>query len=230
MKTWKKLLLYFVSITGLFLVSVVVIMACSDEPDPYDYYTSFFNPAIQGQKDFGAFYFTDYRFTYTDEEPVSEVAINAAEWANYLGPPVKPADVEKIMYHLDRAGKERAYHFFDQDPPVADSLSDSKFLWTLNNEAHAPARKYYQFAQQAELLGQSSYNYWEPAPLDTPGLKATADQALQAAITETDNFLKLRYFYQAQKLNHYAGNYEGAKKIYDQYIAQLPSQSHVKGW
>ncbi|WP_374950171.1 hypothetical protein [Mucilaginibacter sp.] len=230
MKTWKKLLLYFVSITGLCLISVAIIMACSDEPDPYDYYTSFFNPDIQGKKDFGAFYFTDYQFTYGTEEPASEAAINAAEWAQYLGGKVKAADVEKIMYHLDTAGKEKVFHFFDQDPPVADSLARSSFLWSLKDPAHDAARKYYQFALQAELLGQSNYNYWEPAPIDTAGLKDQAAKAVQAATEESDSFLKLRYFYQAQKLNHYAGNYSEAKSIYEQHIVKTSSSSHVKGW
>ncbi|OKS87445.1 hypothetical protein RG47T_2906 [Mucilaginibacter polytrichastri] len=205
-------------------------MACSDEPDPYDYYTSFFHPDIQGKKDFGAFYFTDYSFTYTDEEPASEAAINAAEWAKYLGPPVKAADVENIMYDLDSAGKEKVYHFFEQDPPVAGSLAASSFLGALNNPAHKAARMYYQFSLQAEKLGQHNYNPWEPAPVDTTGLKTAAAQALQAAKDENDSFLKLRYFYQAQKLNHYAENYAEAKSIYDQYITKTPSQSHVKGW
>lgn len=230
MKTWKKLLLYFVSITGLCLVSVAIIVACSDEPDPYDYYTSFFHPDIQGKKDFGAFYFTDYQFTYGNEEPASEAAINSSEWAQYLGGKVKTTDVEKIMYHLDSAGKERAYHFFEQDPPVADSLARSSFLWSLKDPAHDAARKYYQFAIQAELLGQSNYNYWEPAPLDTAGLKNTANEAVQAAMQENDSFLKLRYFYQAQKLNHYAGNFAEAKNIYEQHIEKTASSSHIKGW
>jgi hypothetical protein len=230
MKRWKKLLLYFVSLTGCFLVSVAVIIACSDEPDPYDYYTSFFHPDVQGKKDFGAFYFTDYRFTYTDEEPASEATINAKEWANYLGQPVKATDVEKIMYHLDSAGKERAFHFFEQDIPMADSLANSKFLWALKDPAHETAKKYYQFAQQAEYLNAASYNYWEPAPLDTAGLKSAASEAMQFAAAENDPFLKLRYFYQAQKLNHYAANFEEARDIYDQHIAKTTSQSHIKGW
>jgi hypothetical protein len=230
MKRWKKLLLYFVSLTGCFLLSVAVIIACSDEPDPYDYYTSFFHPDVQGKKDFGAFYFTDYRFTYTDEEPASEATINATEWANYLGQPVKATDVEKIMYHLDSAGKERAFHFFEQDSPLADSLEKSKFLWSLKDPAHEAAKKYYQFAQTAEYLNAASYNYWEPAPLDTAGLKTAANEAMQLAGAENDPFLKLRYFYQAQKLNHYAANFEEAKNIYDQHIATIASQSHIKGW
>lgn len=230
MKRWKKPLIYFVSITGLCLMSVAITIACSDEPDPYDYFTSFFHPDIQGKKEFGAFYFTDYHFTYSNEEPASEAAINSAEWAGYLKGGVKAADVEKIMYHLDSAGKENAFHFFEQDPPVADSLASSKFLWTLKAAEHADAKKYYQFAVEAELLGQSNYNYWEPAPVDTAGLKSTAAEALQSALDENDSFLKLRYFYQAQKLNHYAGNYAEAKRIYEQYIVKTASASHVKGW
>ncbi|WP_158827427.1 hypothetical protein [Mucilaginibacter lacusdianchii] len=230
MKLWKKLLLYSVSLTGVWLTCLVIVLACGGEVDPYDYYTSFFHPDVQGKANYSAFYFTDYQFTYTDAEPVSEASVNAAEWANYLGNTVKPRDVEKIMYGLDSAGKERAVHFFEQDPPVADSLAANKFLWALKDPAHAAARKYYQFAQQAEYLGQSSYNYWEPAPLDTAGLKATADTAQQAALHESDNFLKLRYLYQAQKLNHYAENYAQAKDIYDQHIAKIPLKSHVKGW
>ncbi|MCX2483774.1 hypothetical protein [Pedobacter sp. MR2016-24] len=230
MKTLPKLLLYFVSITGLCLMSVAIIMACADEPDPYDYYTSFFHPDIQGQKEYGAFYFTDYKFTYGDEEPASEAAINSAEWAKYLGADVKPADVEKIMYHLDSAGKERAFHFFEQDPAAADSLTSNSFFISLKEPGHDHARKYYQFAVEAELLGQSNYNYWEPAPVDTAGLKDEAATAVQSAMEENDSFLKLRYFYQAQKLNHYAGDFEEAKKIFDQHIATVSSSSHIKGW
>lgn len=230
MKHWKKPLQYFVSLIAVFFIGIAIIMACSDEPDPYDYYTSFFHPDLQGQKDFGAFYFTDYQFTYGEEEPASEAAINSAEWAKYLGVPVKAHDVEKVMYHLDSAGKEQTVPSFEQNLPVADSLANNPFLSALKQPEHEAARKYYQFAAQTEYLSQSSYNYWEPAPLDTVGLKTAANQALQAALAEKDRFLKLRYFYQAQRLNHYAENYEQANQIYDQYIATTATDSHVKGW
>jgi hypothetical protein len=230
MKHWKKLLIYSVSLASFLIIGIAVIIACADEPDPYDYYTSFFHPDVQGKKDYSAFYFTDYRFTYTDDEPVSEAAINAAEWASYLGSPVKSADVDEVMYHLDSAGKEQVSRFFEQNTPIPDNFSQNKFLQALNDSSHAAARKYYRFALQAQSLGMSSYNYWEPAPLDTAGLKTQANIAMQAANDERDGFLKLRYFYQAQKLNHYAENYVEANKIYDDHIVKLSSQSHAKGW
>jgi len=230
MKTLKRLLLYFISIGGLCITSVAIIEACSGEPDPYDYYTSFFHSDVQGKKDYGAFYFTDYQFTYGVQEPASEAAINSAEWAKYLGGNVTAADVEHVMYRLDTAGKESVRHFSDPNPMLAESLARNSFLISLQHAEHEAARKYYQFALEAELLGQSNYNYWEPAPLDTAGLKNEAAKAVQLATDENDNFLKLRYYYQAQKLNHYAGNYAGAKDIYDQHIAKSATKSHVRGW
>lgn len=230
MKTLKKLLLYFVSITSFCLAGAAIIMACSGEPDPYDYYTSFFHADVQGKKDYGAFYFTDYHFTYGDQEPASEAAINSAEWAKYLGGKVTPADVEKVMYRLDTAGKENVRHLFDPAQMLADSLANNSFLLSLQDAEHEAARKYYQFALEAELLGQSSYNYWEPAPLDTTGLKDEANKALLLATGESDSFLKMRYYYQAQKLNHYADNYAVAKNIYEQNIAKSATKNHVKGW
>ena len=230
MKTCRRLLLYFVSILGFCLSSLAVIIACSDEPDPYDYYTSFFHSDIQGKKDFGAFYFTDYQFTYGNEESASEAAINSAEWATYLGAKVKAADVEKVMYHLDSTAKEYAFNYFEQDLPIADSLANNSFLGSLKEPSHDAAKRYYLFALRAEMLGQSNYNYWEPAPVDTVGLTAEAKKAMDAAVAENDSFLKMRYFYQAQKLNHYAGNFAEAKNIYEEHISKTSSSSHVKGW
>lgn len=106
MKPWKKLLLYFVSLTGILLSSLIIVLACGGELDPYDYYTSFFHADTQGKKDYGSFYYTDFQFTYDEAEPESEAAINSGEWATYLGGSVKAKDVETAMYKLDNAGKK----------------------------------------------------------------------------------------------------------------------------
>ena len=230
MKPWKKPLLYFASLIGCLSIGIAVVIACSDEPDPYDYYTSFFNPGIQGKKDYGAFYFTDYQFTYDDVEPMSEASINSTEWATYLAQPVKAMDVEKVMYDLDSAGKQGVSGFLGQDAPLADSLSSNTFLSALKQERYAAASKYYQFALQAELLNVTGNDYWDPAPVDTAGLTTAANEAMEYAAEETDSFIKLRYYYQAQKLNHYAQNFTKAKEIYEQHIVGVKTNSHVKGW
>lgn len=230
MKLWKKLLLYFVSLAGMSFTCLIIVLACGGEVDPYDYYTSFFHSDVQEKKGYDAFNFSYFKFTYTDDEPESEAEINSTEWAAYMGGRVKPGDVKKIMYGIDSAGKGSVLRYLEQDLPAADSLAANSFLRSLKEPAHSAAGKYYQFALQVEKLGQTSYDYWNPEPRDTSGLKDAAGMALQSAISENDQFLKLRYFYQAQKLNHYAGNYEDAKNIYDQHIAKISSKSHVKGW
>ena len=230
MKLWKKLLLYSVSLTAALPAGILIVRACGGEMDPYDYYTSFFPASVQREKEYEAFHFTNYQFTYSEEEPVSEAAINSAEWAKYLGQPVKSSDVEKVMYHLDSAGKESAFNFFDEAALAADSLAGNRFLLALKDPAREAARKYYQYAQQAEFVGGQSDNYWEPAPIDTAAILTSAMDAMEGAAAAGDSFLKLRYYYQAQKFNHYAKNYEEASKIYDEHIAKITSDSHIKGW
>ncbi|MCD0489907.1 hypothetical protein LPB86_16820 [Pedobacter sp. MC2016-14] len=230
MKTSKKLLLYFASLAACILLGTSIIIACADEGDPYDYYTFFFHNDVQGKKDYSPFYFTDYHFTYSDEEPASEAAINAKEWVGYLGAGVKAGEVEKIMYHLDSAGKDGLYNYLEQDAPAPDSVSGNAFIQSLKEPEREDARKYYQFALRAERLGQVSDNYWEPAPLDTSGLIEASEEALHLGEEQKDNYLKLRYYYQAQKLNHYAAKYKEAQNVYDDFITPIKSDSHVKGW
>ncbi|QJD97214.1 hypothetical protein HH214_15725 [Mucilaginibacter robiniae] len=230
MKLWKKLLLYFVSITGCLLLGIAVLVACSDEPDPYDYYTSFFNPNIQSKKDFGAFYFTDYRFTYTDDEPESEATINSAEWARYLEQPVTAGDVKKVMYELDSAAKQNLIQDLDQELPMTGKLANNTFLQSLKQPAHQAALQYFKFALEVEPLANTTYDEWNPAPIDTAAIANAAQKALAAAGTVNDGFIKLRYYYQAQRLFHYGRYYEQANIIYEQHIAALPSKSHIKGW
>ncbi|WP_462267379.1 hypothetical protein [Mucilaginibacter sp.] len=230
MKRWKKLLLYCICIAGCFSTGIAVIMACSDEPDPYDYYTSFFHSDIQGKKDFGAFYFTDYQFTYTDDEPASEAAINAAEWADYLGQPVQSQDVKQVMYDLDSIRKKSLVNAIEQDLPLTGNLATNNFLQSLKQPAHQAALQYYKFALEVEPLANTTYDEWNPAPKDTAAIAGAAQKALEAAGTTDDSFIKLRYYYQAQRLFHYGQDYEKASKIYDQYISPVSSKSHAKGW
>ncbi|MBS7564835.1 hypothetical protein KHS38_10500 [Mucilaginibacter sp. Bleaf8] len=231
MNRWKKLLLYSVSIIGTFFAGLAIIQACSDEPDPYDYYTSFFNPNIQGKKDFGSFYFTNYSFLYDDTAPASEATINAKEWAAYLGSSVKPADAEKVLYHLDSVSNVRLdQHLAGEGTPLADSIAGNTFVNALTQPNNQPALQYYQFARSVEPLANTRFDLWDPEPIDTAALDTAGQQALTYAQTANNDFLKLRYFYQAQRLMHYAKNFEGANGVYEQHIAKLPSQSHVKGW
>jgi hypothetical protein len=228
MKTWRKLLLFFVSLTVIFSTGVAIIMACSGEPDPYDYYTSFFQPTVQEEKDYGAFYFTDYRFTYDDKEPQSEADINAQEWANYLS--IKATDVKKVMYSLDSVSKAALLQHLSNSSPLPDSLASNTFLSAMKMFPGSEASRYLAFALEVESSANRNYDYWDPAPIDTTALFTAANTALNTAESTRDSFIKLRYYYQAQRLWHYGHDYEKARNVYEQHIEKTTSKSHVKGW
>lgn len=227
MRNYKTWVIYCVSFIGCFCAMIAIDLACGGEVDPYDYYTSFFHSNIKGGKEYKPFYFTNYLFLYDETEPENEEDINAGEWAAYLG--AKPADVSKAMYHLDKpADSLLLAGYLKTGAKLADSLAGNTFLKALagNNSA----LKYYRFAKGIEKVANITYNRWDPKPLDTIALRDAGESAFKSAETEKDSFIKLRYYYQAQRLLHYAHAYNQAKAVYDRYITAIPAQSHVKGW
>lgn len=230
MNNWKKLLICCVSFVFAFFANVAIDLACGGEEDPYDYYISFYHNNLQGEKDYGSFYFTDYQYLYNDAEPASETDINANEWATYLGRSVKSADVKKAMYGLDSANNVAINQFLGGKRSMPDSLSQNTFLRALSSDQNKAALQYYRFAKKVEPIANFNYNLWEPTPVDTISLRNAAVKALNFASAEKDAFLKLRYAYQAERLFHYGKDYQRAEQVYATFIDQNRSNSHVKGW
>jgi len=229
MRNWKTSVIYCVSFICCFFACIAIIFACADEGDPYDYYTSFFHNNIQGQKDYGAFYFTNNLFLYSQTEPASEADINAEEWANYLGKNVTTADVSKAMYHLDHATDSVLYAgYLNQKSVLPDSLAANTFLKAI--VTNKSALKYYRFAKGVEKIANVASHPWEPTPMDTVALRTEGDQAFTFATQEKDRFIQLRYYYQAQRLLHYGAAYQQASAVYDKYLLPINSTSHIKGW
>jgi hypothetical protein len=227
MKNYKTWLIYCVSFIGCFCAMIAIDLACGGEVDPYDYYTSFFHSNIKGGKEYKPFYFTNYLFLYDETEPESEEDINAGEWATYLG--AKHADVSKAMYHLDKpADSVLLAGHLKTGTKLPDSLAGNTFLKALIG--NAGALKYYRFAKSVEKIANTTYERWEPKPMDTVALRDAGELAFKNAETEKDSFIKLRYYYQAQRLLHYAHAYNQAKAVYDKFLAPISTQSHVKGW
>lgn len=229
MMNWKKLVIYCISLVSCFFACVAIIFACGGETDPYDYYVSFFNNNLQNNKEYSAFRYTGYLFTYEDEEPVSEQEINASEWAAYLGKSTRTADVETAMYKLDSKTDSVLYNgYLNQKGSLPESLASNTFL--KNIVTNKSALKYYRFAKSVEKIANIEARSWEPAPMDTVALRTQGAQAFTFATQEKDRFIQLRYYYQAQRLLHYGANYEQAAAVYDKYLAPISSASHVKGW
>lgn len=231
MRSWKTPLIYCVSLLTCFGAGIAVDLACGGEVDPYDYYVSFFHNNLQGDKDYKPFYFTSYQFLYDATEPASEAHINAGEWAAYFGRDVSTADVARAMYGLDgHTEAALAEGYLKSAEKLPDTLANNTFLRAVMLRKNSAALKYYRFAKSVEKLANAGSDQWNPVPPDTLGLRNAGNTALKYALAEKDKFIQLRYYYQAQRLLHYSKAYASALKVYDKYMANYTTQSHVKGW
>jgi hypothetical protein len=230
MTTLKKLIIFSVSFIACFFVGIIIDLACGGEMDPYDYYVSFFHNNVQGEHNYGAFYLS-YNYVFDDAEPESEADINCKEWAVYLNKKVTAIDVKKAMYGLSLHDDSVMLHdMLIAKNKLPDSLKSNRFLVSLTAPENKHALQYYLFAKGIENAANVVYDRWDPRPVDTVDLESAGMEALQKAQAETDNFIKLRYLYQAERLLHYAGNFKQAMAVYDDNISHLASASHVKGW
>jgi hypothetical protein len=227
---FRKLLIYCGSSIALFFLGIAINIACGPEADPYDYYVSFFHNNLAEQDDYAQFSFTGLAFLYNEDEPESEAKINSAEWASYLGGQVKAADVDKAMYGLDGHQDtllQLGYLAGKSDLPI--QLKNNTFLVALRRKQHQEALEYYRFAKRAEPYATVT-DAWDPEPRDTATLAKMGEEAAMKARSVGDEFLKLRYYYQAQRLSRYAGDKASAAEVYNRYIRDNKQQSHVKGW
>lgn len=233
MNNFKRLCVVFSAFVAAYLGEIAINIACGPEPDPYDYYVSYFHNNVPGD-DYVPFSFTNMSFLYQESEPESESLINSREWADYLGRRVREHDVERMMYHTDSATDSVMLHYLaGNEVALPDSLIANTYLKELVRDN--PARDYFLFAKELEPYAAVTYqHYWDPEPRDTMDrdwMRQLADKALQKADEFPRNgFLRLRYAYQAARMYHYSGTYERCVKTFDEYIAPLREHSPVSGW
>ncbi len=75
---WKRFTVYSGSALAMTLAGAAYVWSCGPEPDPYDYYTSMFNPNLPDKPGFEPFYYTALNDYYAAEIP--EQTLNLQEW------------------------------------------------------------------------------------------------------------------------------------------------------
>ncbi|MFW0715644.1 hypothetical protein [Pedobacter sp. N23S346] len=225
MKTFKKLSLISSVFLLTFFGEIAVNIACGGEVDPYDYYISYFHNNVQGDE-YTPFAFNQMAYLNSEEDVVSESEINSEEWGKYLD--VKAQDVHKIMYNVDSATNVKLTNYKGEVSSLPDSLQKNTFIQALAQ--HKDALKYYSFAKSTEPFANVNFDMWDPKPQDTTAMDELAKVAVKLTESEKDNFLKLRYAYQAERMFHYAGLHTESKNVYDKFIKTNKTKSAVKGW
>jgi len=224
----RNLFVYSLSFIMVYFGAVIADLACGPEIDPYDYYVSFYHYNKTPESDYRSYYFTTCQMFYEMAEPQDEKVVNAREWSRYFGKDVKVNDVVWAMYRLgSRADSILSKRYSAGLFKLPDSLSRNTFLVALNKQRNRDARKYYTALLRMNALRHTSWDRWDlaDAPLDSNAISHAATQALKAARTEHNSFLKLRYYYMAQRMLPD----RAAAMVYDKYIANDPSNSHIKG-
>ncbi|MEH6304852.1 hypothetical protein RYH73_04305 [Olivibacter sp. CPCC 100613] len=229
MSNCKKLLIVFSFSIFLFFGEIAINIACGPEPDPYDYYISYFHNDIQGNA-YAAFSFTDLSFLYSEDEPQTESQINAREWTDYLAKGVQASDVRSLMYQASEATDSLVLNWKHRKIDAApDSLKRNTFFAALLH--HKQAFDYYLFAKECEGQAAYTYDHWDPTPRDTMAMLRLAERALKhLKKVKRDDFLRLRYAYQAARMYHYAADYKKCIWVYDEYIQSNDTKSAVQGW
>ncbi|WP_257670699.1 hypothetical protein [Parapedobacter tibetensis] len=232
MKLYRRLLLAFSLFLLAYFAELAINIACGPEPDPYDYYVSYFHDNTAGEG-YVPFTFTELRFLYDDEEPESEAQINCREWADYLAKGVAPEDVYQVMYRTDSATDTVIKGFLNREiSTLPDSLSANTYLQALARQEKA--RDYFNFAKAVEPFAVTEYDHysaWNPEPVDTASMATLAERALQQLPSvKRDKFLTLRYAYQAARMYHYSADYEKCLEVCSTRIEAVKNKSAVKGW
>jgi len=225
MKTFKKLSLIFSIFLITFFGEIAVNLACGGEIDPYDYYISYFHNNVEGDE-YSPFAYNQMVYLNSETDIESEPDINSREWAKYLN--IKKEDVLKVMYKTDSATDAKLLNFDGNVSQLPDSLQQNSFIQVLSKRKEP--LKYYLFAKSCEPLANVDFSLWDPKPRDTAAMGSKAQEGLKLTVAEKDDFLKLRYAYQAERMFHFAGYHAESKSTYEKYIKTSKVNSAVKGW
>ncbi len=198
-KTWKILLIFSISLLFTFLYFKNT-SSCGWDWEG-DYYYSIFNEDIINQPSLEPFLLSDYLYhPYKDSSFFDEKKINLKEWKNYFGNIVEINDIEKVLYPTKKAELVELKHAILTHN---DSLINKKWqnnalvkFWIKNKSDHS--LDYFIYAKEIEPLVEGYY--WEILKRDTSLMLSLIDEGVKRFKEVNDDFLKLRYAFQAISL------------------------------
>lgn len=236
---WKSIRNAGWGLMVLVLSSSPVAKACAWSEDWEGAFYRFFEPEYGSVEEFKPFHFTFERLYNYDMmgEDVSEAA-NMNAWTAYLGPMIPADHIRQLVYgsSLDQLEYLRKDIVGGKSIPPAYAQNLLVKEWKANQRREL--LDYIILAHLAEPLCVFGYDPWSEEERPMEG----ADELIAAAKAGSKNasspFLKLRYGYQALRLEQYSGHFAEAIATYQEYV--LPhaaadrliaswSQSHYAG-
>lgn len=199
-----------------------LVQACSDGPDPYDYYPQFFSPATLGAPAYAPFHYTaqleyyDEWYDYTADEAIPDA--NIAAWNAFTGNTVSPADLDSFIYRYPYASLNHLYAQIEKGAVAEPEVVPNGLTKWFQRSKDLEALGYLMYAKQCEPFVTSGGD-WEAAPAgDTAKVSRLIKNGQQLHAAAKQDFFKERYAYQVIRLAQYGGRYRQTLQLYTKLI------------
>jgi hypothetical protein len=189
--------------------------AWSEEWDS-DFYR-FYTPEFSDLNEFKPFNFTfDRLYDYDLMSDSTSEAANLEEWQRYLGPGIKVADIRSAVYAMT-VEELQAIRNGDAKTSASNTLVAE---WKAGRRLEV--LDYLILAHRAEPFCLYD-DPWGEEERNMEGVDQVIRSAVSAAKSGSDPYLRLRYAYQAVRLQQYNGDYEPAIETYRRLV--LPNSA-----
>ncbi len=217
--SWKKFLIVCINITCLALPYNIIGCAGGD-PDPYDYFVSFFNKNNADVKGYEPFYYTNYRFLYEEKEPVETADLTSAEWVGYGNNSFTTSDARAFVVEYARKDLSSLYYHLEKNQPLQlpDSVKNNGMTKFFINSKDLKALGYIMYAKQVEPNVTGGWTSWDPIERDTAKMGKLIKNGQQLYAVAKNNAIKLRLAYQVIRLAHYSQRYADCLRWYDELV------------
>lgn len=214
------------------------IIGCGPEPDPKDYYTSFFTNAHVPDQSYKPFFYTTLLKFYDDwdwmEENGTKNAPDAliAEWQTYAGREVTREQVEELVYEVPdsviRFALDKAAGLQSKEPSDYAAFGGNKMLTGLLKQGKQEALTYLVFAKQVQDLVYTIDPWEAPIKKDSLKLVKLRQKAETTQGQTKDPFIQTKYSFMQCRLAFYAGNYPLCIKMADTWFGEAAPPSAIK--
>lgn len=217
------------SISSLFLTCFPynIIGCAGGDPDPYDYFVSFYHKQLAGSKAHEPFFYTNFQFLYDAAEPVNTAEATSAEWVDYGNKAFSRKEAYAFMCEYSRKDLSVLYMHLEKNQPLSipDSVKQNAMTGYFMKSKDLEALGYVLYAKQLEPLVTGSWSSWEPVERDSVKMSKLIRNGQQLWAAAKSDYIKLRYAYQVTRLAHYSGDYMGCLELYNQYVAPNKTSS-----
>ncbi|MEZ5014377.1 MAG: hypothetical protein R2794_08805 [Chitinophagales bacterium] len=230
---------HFIALTLAWIVLAPVRIAnsCGWFYDADDYMVSPFDQTIAGTPQlypwfYSYHYYYGFSMDYMDGDPVqifNSRSVNLHDWSEHFHDVYSTDDLERLIYSSTTSDFDELIKCLNGFKPSGSRFMQTEPVQDMLGGKWREEMQYLYSAKRIEPLVQEP-DYWEPEPRDVETMSEYLDIILKTIPSVKDKFVRQRYIYQALRLAHYSGNYQGCLDLYDRFATDLQDGSLISYW